>query len=245
MAFVPKAQFPNVPNLPGVPQLVRSPLFPPAPLPVLGAAAALGRLWAAFFARPTWAIYKSQVPETQTDENGVETVTTVAERVPVVVPDSFLEFGYRTEYTIPDYALQRGAFSSFNKVAHPSEAFVRMSKGGTDSVRAAFLESLDAIVGTLDLYDIVTPDKIYLGVNVLRYDLTRRGRKGAYFLQEVDLYFREIREVTAVYSTTALLTENAQQPAARPVTNIGTVQPQTVPDLTPEALNIPAPSVEI
>lgn len=244
MPFIPKPQFPNVPKMPGVPQLLRSPQFPPAPSPVLGAVIAIGRLWQSLFSQPVWAIYKQPEP-TETSEDGIETVTVTAERQPVVVPDSFLEFGYRTEYNVSDYPVQRGGFASYDKVANPYEAFVRMSKGGSQQQRAKFLADIDAIVGTLDLYDIVTPEKTYIGVNVLRHEVTRRGAQGAFFLTEVDLYFREIRQVSATYSTTDLLTENAQQPSAEPVTNVGTLQPQVVaPEITPESLNIPEPSVD-
>jgi hypothetical protein len=226
MAIIPKPVFPNVPKLPGVPQLRRSPQFPAAPPPIVGIAIVLGRLWQALFSQPAWAIYKQAVTTPQTNDDGVETVTVVAEREPVVVPDSFLEFGYRNEYTMSDYPVQDGGFASYDKVANPFETMVRMAKGGSQQERKKFLDSLDAIVGTLDLYDILTPEKTYLGVNVLRYEFARRGNRNAYFFTEVDLYFREIRTVTATYSNTAVTTQNAQEPSAAPVTNTGTVQGQ-------------------
>jgi len=60
----------------------------------------------------------------------------------------------------------------------------------------------------------------------MRYEVTRRGARGAYFLSEVDLYFREIRTVTAAYTSTAVTTQNAQNPSAQSVTNTGNVQAQ-------------------
>lgn len=237
MAFIPKPQFPNVPKLPGVPQLLRSPQFPPGPPPVVGAVIAIGRLWQSLFTQPLWAIYKQAEVEPQETDEGVEQVTVVADREPVVVPDSFLTFGIRNEYSVSDYPVQRGAFMSYNKVANPYEPFVRMSKGGSLQERKAFLDSLDAIVGTLDLYDILTPEKTYLGVNVLRYELVREGAKGAYFFSAVDLYFREIRQVESVYTTSSADTANAQQSSAQPVQNVGTVPAQTNAS-TPEAVGI-------
>ena len=237
MPFIPKPQFPNVPKLPGVPQLLRNPQFPPGPPPILNAVLAVGRLWQALFTQPLWAIYKqAEEQPTETDE-GVEGVTVTADREPVVVPDSFLTFGVRNEWTVSDYPVQRGAFMNYNKVANPFETVVRMSKGGSLQQRKAFLDSLDAIAGTLDLYDILTPEKTYLGVNVLRYEIARQGAKGAYFFSEVDVYFREIRQVTATYTTSAADTANAQDPSALPVNNTGTVQPQTTP-LTPDTAGI-------
>jgi hypothetical protein len=236
MALIPKPQFPNVPKLPGVPQLPRSPIFPAAPPRVLSGVIAAGRLWQALFSQVTWGIYRRE-PPTQPDEEGVETVTVVAERTPVVVPDSFLEFAYREEYSVSDYPVQDGGFASYDKVANPFEMFVRMSKGGSLQQRTAFLQSIDAIVGTTDLFDIITPEKTYLNVNVIRHEVSRRGRRGAYFLTEVDLYFRQIREVTATYSSTAVVTPNAQDASAVPVSNVGTVQGQPT-TATPESLGV-------
>jgi hypothetical protein len=244
MALIPKPPFPNIPKLPGVPQLLRSPNFPAGPPPIVGAAVALGRLFQALFAQPQWAIYKHQKPSTGVAEKGVlPEVVVVAKRTPVVKPDSFIDFGYRNEYSISDYPVQDGGFASYDKVANPYETFVRMSKGGSKKDRQKFLDELDAIVGTLELYDILTPEKTYLGVNVLRYEISRRGNKSAYFFNEVDLYFREIREVTSTYSNTSAATENARDPSAKPVDNTGTTQPQPTA-VTPEAADIPTGEVQ-
>jgi len=227
MAIIPKPPFPNVPKLPGVPQLSRSPLSPASALPVVGLGLALGALWKSVFAKSGWAIYKSNTTQAQdAGANGADlnTVTVTAKRVPVVEPDSFGEFTYRNEWTVSDFPVQNGEFASYNKVANPFETMVRMYKGGSKEARKRFLDSIDAIQGTLDLYDIVTPEKTYLGVNVIRYEVSRRGARGAYFLSEVDLYFREIRQVTSTYTTTAVVTQNAQNSSAAPVSNTGIVQ---------------------
>lgn len=247
MALIPKALYPNVPKLPGVPQLIRSAQFPAAPPPVFGAALALGRLWQALFSQPEWAIYKQAPVMPAVDDDGVETITVVADRQPVVKPDSFLEFAYRNEYSISDYPVQDGGFASYDKVANPFETSLRMAKGGSKQERKAFLDSIDAILGTLDLYDILTPEKTYIGVNVLRYEIARRGNRAAYFFTEVDLYFREIRTVTATYGSTSTaepsLITLAKNVDATLVKNIGTVQAQLAETLTPEALGIPTPSL--
>jgi len=226
MALIPKPQFPNVPKLPGVPQLSRSLQFPAAPAAIVGLGLALGRLWQAVFAQPQWAIYKANKPKKASSPDDIDTVTVVAQRVPVVVPDSFGEFSYRNEFTVSDFPVQEGSFASYNKVANPFEVTLRLYKGGTKEARKKFLDSLDAIAGTLELYDILTPEHTYLNVNVTRVEVMRRGEKGAYFLSEVDVYFREVREVAATYTNTAATTENAQNPSAASVLNNGVIQPQ-------------------
>jgi hypothetical protein len=234
VALIPKPKFPNVPKLPGVPQLARSNLFPAALPPIINLGLALAKLWQSIFAVPQWAIYKAIPPpapdpqELEDARNGIDTVHVVAKRQPVVKPDSFGEFSYRNEWSVADFPMQDGAFASYDKVNNPFEIMVRMYKGGTKRDRADFLASIDAIAGTLDFYDILTPERTYLNVNVVRYEVSRRGPGGAYFLSEVDLYFREIRTVKATYSTTSTVTQNAQNPSAQPVDNAGTVQAQPV-----------------
>jgi len=227
MAIIPKPQFPNVPRLPGVPQLLRSSNFPANPGPVLGTAAAVGALWRALFAQPKWGVYRMVAPPTE--EDGVPTVTVRAQARPVVTPDSVLDFGYRKEYEVSDYPLQDGDFASYNKVAQPYEAYVRFSKGGSVQDREDFLAQIDAIIGTTTLYYILTPERTYINVNPIRHEIIRRGAGGAYFLTEVDLYFREIRSVEAQYTQTAVTTKNAQNPSALPVQNTGTVAGLKVP----------------
>lgn len=203
--FVPKPQFPNVPFLAGAPQIVRSLLFQPANQVTLGAQAQHG-LWASSQVAPSWGVF---------DQNGNK----------VINPDNIYAFSDRSEWRISDYPVQKGAFSSFNKVIVPPYETLRMTKGGSLTQRTAFLKSIDRIVGDTNLYYILTPEKTYLSVNVTRSELIRRSSEGAYFL-EVDIYFRTIVEQNAQYSTTAANTANAANPPALPAVNGGNVQLQ-------------------
>lgn len=221
MSLIP---FPNVPALPGVPQLARSSQNALTSLgPVLSGVAAVGALLKAFSTTITWGIFKQVPPPSAPDADGLVTVTVQGNLTPVVTPDSILEFSYKNEYDISDYPIQDGSFASYNKVANPFETSVRMSKGGSQSDRAAFLAQIDQIIGTLDMYYILTPEKAYRNINPYRQELTRRGAGGAYFLTEVDLFFREVRTATAQYTQTSTVTTNAQQASAQPVQNTGTV----------------------
>lgn len=224
MAIIPKSPFPNVPQLPGVPQLARSNSFPTSVPPALSTAIAAARLFRAFFAAPRWGVFKNPPPTSKTD--GVETITIVGKLVPVVMPDSILDFTYRNESAVSDYPVQNGGFTSYNKVASPFEASVRMSKAGTESQRKKFLDQIKAIVNTTDLYQIITPEQTYINCNVIGFELTRRGAEGAFFLTEVDLFFREIRQTAAQYTNTAAATQNAKNPSAVDTKNIGTVSAQ-------------------
>jgi hypothetical protein len=216
MALIPKSKFPNVPKLPGVPQLTRSLRFPAGPPPALGIPLAIGRLWQSLFATPQWGIYD-------------------ADNKLVIKPDSFVDMGYRKEANIPNFPVQDGSFASYNKVQTPQTVVLRITKGGSQTERMAFVQSCELLVDSLALYWILTPERRYYNVNVLRTEFQRRGAGGAYFL-EVDLYFQEIRQVQAQYTTYGSTTQNAQDPAAQPAANQGRVQPvvTTAPAFDPQ-----------
>lgn len=221
--FIPTPQFPNVPFLLGVPSMVRSALVPPSPLPTIGDEAQ-GPLWAAGRGAPTWGVF---------DQNNNR----------VIEPDSVLDFDNRNEWRTSDYPVARNVnntgtgFAAYNKVILPFEISVRMSKGGSVSDRTNFLNQIETIAGDTNLYNILTPEKTYIGVNVIRYEVTRRGASGAYFLSEVDIFFRQILVEQAQYSSTTANTANAQNAAALPAVNQGNVQPQNAlsPNVTAAA----------
>lgn len=231
--FIPTPPFPNVPNLPGVPQLTRSPI---------GAAAAIvpGIIQTLLAPSPLGV---RQFPQTPTPIWGV--FDAAGEQV--ISPDSILDFGYRSEFKIPDYPVQQGTFSSYNKIAVPFEIALRMVKASGSASdpssalqqRTQFENDCEFVAASLDLYTIVTPEKSYVSVNPMRLDFTRREAKGSRQI-EAEMYFRQIIEVTPQYSSTttaAANTVNAQNPGAVPTSNVGLVQPLGVPTTTAQQVN--------
>lgn len=195
--------FPNVPNLPGVPQLARSLLFLANSPPAIGNQALSGVLWHATQAAPTWGVFDSA-------------------NVSVLTADSVQDFGWRQEYRVSNFPVQQGEFASYNKVRLPFECSVVATKGGTLSQRNAFLRQVDDLAASLKLYTIVTPEKSYLNCNVTRTELARRGSGNAFWF-DVELFFVQIIEVTSQYSATtgAPSTANAQVASAIPTANSG------------------------
>lgn len=195
-----------MPLIPGIPPL---PVGVATPVVALIASEAISStLWQASQAPPAWGVFDEKYNQ-------------------VLFPDSVLEFDNRREFDISNFPVQAGSFASYNKVIRPFEVQLRFSKAGTVSDREDFLNDLDDLVESLDLFNIVTPEKIYPSVNLQRYEVIRRGAQGAFFLTEVDAYFIQIIEVQAQYTTTAVQLPNAQSPAAQPQSNVGNVQPQT------------------
>ena len=201
--------FPNVPNLPGVPPLVRSGLT--AIATVQGVIAGISNTLQFFRGippLPQWGIF---------DKSGNS----------VVDADSFLAFSNQNESNISDFPVQEGGFATYNKVILPFRVTVRISKSGTQNDRQALLRQLNTLYRSIDKFKIVTPEKSYLNMNMERYEVTRHDKDQAFFLTEVDLSFREIQTVTASFTNTtpAADTTNAQNPSARPPDNQGALNP--------------------
>lgn len=136
-----------------------------------------------------------------------------------IIPDSIISVEYNRDWTVASYPMEQGAFQSYNKIQMPFENRVRMTKGGSLEERQAFLNRLETIAASLDLYDIITPERTYNNVNIENINYVRSNTNGVGLLT-VDVSFVEIR-VSAI-STFANTKETASQ---NPV-SIGTVQAQ-------------------
>lgn len=209
--IIPVSPFPYIGRLPGVPQLARALNFLIPPLLKIFPPAKPQALFHAVRAAPVWGVFDADLNQ-------------------VLFPDSVWDLGYRSDARISNYPVQQGAFSSFNKVTVPYETSITVVKGGTLEERQQFQNDCQDLRESLDLFNIITPERTYTNANVTRLSMARRETRGAFFL-EIELFFEEIREVTAQYSassTEASSTANAQKPASRPPVNQGLTQPQNV-----------------
>lgn len=156
----------------------------------------------------------------------------------IIFPDTVPRFEYRGESRVSDYPVEQGAFASYNKVSQPFDIRMMMvcsglNYGGAGAnatlsnvagivtgqsyKKGTFLETLDYMLATTDLFTIVTPDKIYPSVNMVHYDYKRETKNGATMLI-VEAWFQEIRvTASAAYSSSV-----ASPSAADPV-SVGTV----------------------
>lgn len=188
--------FPNVPDVPGVPPLLRAPGIATGDLAPLLTGDSIDGVSEG----PQWGIFK--------DDSRV------------VTPDSVISFEFMREWQIATYPLEKGAFESYDKVQTPFEVRFRLSKSGSQADRTAFISELDAIVGTTERYDAVTPERTYTGVNITHYDYRRSLDNGARMFL-VDVWAMEIRE-----DATATFTNVASPGASNPADS-GVVQPTT------------------
>jgi hypothetical protein len=215
--IIPKSPFPDVPNLPGVPLLARAALTAIVDVTtviniarVFATQAPADILFHATKAAPQWGVF---------DSTGTK----------AIAADNVMAFDYRGEYSISSFPVQSGEFSDYNKVKHPQNTSVLLTKGGSQSDRTTFLNQCQAVLDSLNLYNILTPERQYLNVNCTRMEMSRKDVKGAFFVM-VELYFEEIQQVNAQYSsdgTQGTSTANAKSPTAIPTVNAGSVQALT------------------
>lgn len=174
------AGFPNVPDVPGVPALLRGALNGAIDAVVLMASDALGLFGG--LDTPQWGLF--------------------LDGAPAVVADSVTSFDYREDWTISDFPVEEGGFETYDKVQQPFDLRLRFATGGSQADRQAFIDSVQQIIGSLDLFDAVTPEATYQSVNPTHWDYSRKADRGAGLLH-IDLFCRQVRvTATSQYTST-------------------------------------------
>ena len=199
------ATYPNVPNVPGVPAIPRNPFALPAGIEPLLTTDPLSILTDAF--APQWGVFKDGLP--------------------VIQADSTISFEFRQSWALADFPVEKGGFESYDKVNTPFDARIRVSSGGSEANREALLASVQAIVDSIDTYDLVTPLSIFQNVNAQHWDFAQTAQKGVGLLS-IDIRFLEIRQTaTQTFAQTDNGTaplQNTKDPASASPVNAGTVQ---------------------
>ena len=136
---------------------------------------------------------------------------------PVIAADTVTSLDYKQEWAISDFPVERGAFESYDKVALPYDARVRFAAGGSAANREALLGSIAAVAGTTQVFDVVTPEAVYVSATISHYSYQRTASRGLGLMQ-VDVWLLQIIQA----GDSALNT--AQPDGAGPV-NGGSVQP--------------------
>lgn len=139
---------------------------------------------------------------------------------PVVVADNVVSVSYNQDWTIADFPIEDGGFETYDKVDTPFNSRVRFSSGGSQSNREALFDSIAAIAGNLELYDVVTPEVVYPSVNIQGYNVSRTSNNG------VGLIMIEVKLLEVRVNATAAFTSTKSPTSANQV-NDGTVQPNT------------------
>jgi hypothetical protein len=184
-------EYPNVPDAPGVPPVLRDPNNTDGVNEDASLATSDDPSISSSTSGPQWGIV---------DQSGALSI----------VPDSVIAVDYSKDYQVSTAPQENGAFLSYNKVERPYTVTISMTKGGALADRSAFIAALETLDASLDLYNAVTPEKTYLNGNITRVTYNRDERHAAFILAEI--HMEEIRlSGTITYTQTQSASGAAQQ----------------------------------
>ena len=192
------ALFPNVPIAQGVPAVARSILFPTnnqteQPLTSSGEEvnADVVRQWGLF---------------TQAGDFAVPC-------------DNVVAFELALEARISDYPVEKGGFGSYNKVQMPFDVRLIMSRGGSVEDRQDFVKAVQDAWQSTELFNVVTPEGVYIDVNVVMARQVRASDRGAGLLT-MEVGLRKVRQTASLKFT------NTKEPSGAGQVKDGSVQAQ-------------------
>lgn len=163
------------------------------------------------FEESSWGIYPSS------DLN--------AAPIPV---DTISAFEIVLDARISDYPVEQGGFASYNKVQTPFEVRVLITRGGTVEQRQETLAAIQAAWQSTDLFDVVTPECVYLDVNVVGVRQQRAADRGN-GLMALEVVLRKVRQ------TATLAFTDTKEPTGEDAVNQGSVQATATPAATANA----------
>lgn len=193
-----KSLYPHVPQVAGVPALLRAgaQIFDTLTLGFLGAGELVNQIIGSEPVR--WGVFDS-------------TGKAIAQY------DSVASMDYRSDSRVSDYPIENGSFASFNKVDQPFTISVLLRCAGDDTRRNTFQNDLRDARASLTLYTVIVPDGTFTNCNLVALDWQRTTERGA---NVINAYceFQEIRQ----RGTTAF--SQTQDPSGASPTEIGQVQ---------------------
>ena len=124
----------------------------------------------------------------------------VATNLPVFDYDTFVDFKLHANVKVSDFPVEKGAFATYNKVNHPNTVKVKLAVTDTPARRHAFLITLDTVLKSTQLVNVVTQDATYLNVTLDTYSY-ERTKVGGWGKVVAELSFLEVRQVTPQYAS--------------------------------------------
>lgn len=197
MSLIP---FPDVPKVPGVPDLPRG-IYVPSVGEVISdlADSAIGSL----LGYNNWGIF---------DENGKDALDA----------SSIVEVEYRNESQVSNYIQERGAFASYNKVDNPYEFTISVAIAENLFNRSRFIQKIEDIRKSLDLFSVVTPERTYLNATLQSISYHRDNTRVSLII--VEMLWIEVRNT----GTVETLFDNTKEVSGVDAVDNGVVQTYAV-----------------
>jgi hypothetical protein len=114
--------------------------------------------------------------------------------------DSFVSADIKSESKVIQSPVEQGSFASYNLTVTPCELSCTLSKKGYQSDLMAFVDSLQNYIDSTDLLTVVTPEREYSNMKLIKFNFTRNAENGIDIIF-AELGFIEVREVTSEYTS--------------------------------------------
>jgi hypothetical protein len=137
--------------------------------------------------------------------------------------DNVVAFENSLEARISDYPVEQGGFGSYNKVILPYDVRLMMSRGGSVEDRQDFLKAVQDAWQSTELFNVVTPECVYLDVNVIGMRRMAASDRGV-GLMTLEIVLRKVRE------TATLTFTKTKEPSGAGQVKDGSVQAQKPAD---------------
>jgi hypothetical protein len=140
--------------------------------------------------------------------------------IPIMLADTVYSVKYQNNSQVSQAPVEKGTFTSYNKVQNPYQATVTMIRGGGDAtLRGLFIAQLELLSKSTLLFHIITPEYVHLNAAITGYDYARMPQDGARMIA-ANIYLEEIREGEVTYET-----KETANPEDAPPVDAGEQQP--------------------
>ncbi len=120
--------------------------------------------------------------------------------VPILLSDNVLGISYTNTSSISNAPIEKGSFTSYNKVQDPRSAIVQLSKGSGGALeRGAWLAQLEVLANSTLTYNIISPEFVYKSMNITGLSYARTAEDGKQLIK-ANITLEEVREVTFSYA---------------------------------------------
>lgn len=145
--------------------------------------------------------------------------------------DSFVGLTVKFESNTATDPIERGGFAAYNKVGSPAQLGVVIAKSGTPSELQETIDTVDELIASVDLLDIITPEMTYTEFSLTGADYDRKNENGVGRLL-LSLTFVQIQQIETEYSNEALPPQQEQPKNAADTKNksTGKTAPQPASD---------------
>lgn len=145
--------------------------------------------------------------------------------VPILLADTVHSLKYQNTSQVAQAPVEKGTFTSYNKVQDPYKASVTLIKGGGNpTMRGAFIAQLEMLSKSTLLFHVVTPEYVHRNAAIIGYDFAREPGGGARMII-ANLHLQEVRQSRVEYETV-----ETKAPEDSPTAEAGEQQVEEVPD---------------